>query len=219
MDVNSIAVFGSTGRSGRPFIEKAIEDYHIKTLVRDPGKLSLEHDHLEVIQGDVLDENDVKRTIEGTEAVISLIGPNSKQSPFDLLSRATQYYINAMQQHGVKRLISLTGGGVRDEQNDEPGFMDKMIVFIMKNLAGSGTKNALMDGRRHAEIIRKTNLDWTIVRGPMLTEDPPTGQYHVGYVGKVPGFKLSRGNLALFILDILKNDSHIKEMPFVVDRK
>jgi hypothetical protein len=114
-------------------------------------------------------------------------------------------------------LISLTGGGVRDTVHDKPGFVDKAIVFIMKNVAGSGARNALTDGISHADLIRQTDLDWTIARGPMLTDDPAKGGYQVGYVGTVPGIKLTRADLADFMLKEFEQGQHICDMPFITN--
>ena len=218
MKINTIAVFGASGRTGIPFIKKAVEVYKIRALVRSPAKLSFSHPNLEIIKGDVLNASDITHTIEGTQAVVSLLG-HTKGSPPNLQTEATRHIIAAMKAEGIQRLVLLTGAGVRDEEHDDPKFMDKAIVFIMKHLAGKGTKNALMDGIRHAEIVRETDLDWTIVRGPMLTEDAPTGKINVGYVGKVPGIKLTRADLASFILDVLQKDKHIKDMPFLANKK
>ena len=215
--MNKIAVFGASGKTGVPFIKQAVEIYRVKALVRNPEKLPFVHKNLEIIKGDILNPSDVDRTIEGTQAVVSLIG-HVKGSPENLQTKATEHILASMKKQGIKRLISLTGGGVRDEAHDSPGFMDHLIVFVMKNLAGKGSRNALVDGVRHAELIRQSNLDWTIVRGPMLTELAPTGRYEVGYVGKVSGFKLTRADLASFILDILKKNSHIKDMPFLANK-
>jgi hypothetical protein len=48
--------------------------------------------------------------------------------------------------------------------------------------------------------VRASKLDWTIVRVPMLTDAPGTGKIRVGYVGKGTGPRLSRSNLAQFML-------------------
>ena len=148
--------------------------------------------------------------------VISVLG-QGKGSPADLQTRSTQLIIDAMKKHGLRRLVSLTGGGVRDATRDKPGFMDNVIVFIMRNVAGSGARNALFDGISHADIIRQTDLDWTIARGPMLTDDPAKGNYRVSYVGTVPGIKLSRADLAEFMLTEFEQGKHIRDMPFVTN--
>jgi putative NADH-flavin reductase len=218
MELNKIAVLGGSGRTGKLFIKQALSKYKIKALVRSTAKLKMNDDNLEVIEGDALNAQDIEILVKGTQAVVSLIG-HTDDSPEDLQFVATEHCIQAMKKHGINRFISLTGGGVRDEVKDEPKFMDKVIVFVMKYLGGKGTKYALLDGIRHAELIQSTDLDWTIVRGPMLTDDEPKGSYEVGYVGKISGFKLTREDLAAFILDTLENDKYVHDMPFLANKK
>ncbi|NBC83786.1 MAG: NAD(P)H-binding protein [Bacteroidetes bacterium] len=213
----TIALFGASGRTGKIFLERALEnDMNIKALVRNPAKIENTHTNLSIIEGDVLNEAKVNDTILGCDVVVSLLG-HVKGSPEDLQSKATDYIVKSMQIHGIKRLISLTGGGVRDQEHDKPKFMDNLVVFIMKNIAGKGAKNALLDGIRHADIIRQTNLDWTIVRAPVLTDKPAIGHREVGYVGTVNGIKLTRADLAQFMLDDCLHGKYIKEMPFITN--
>jgi len=39
-----------------------------RALVRDPGKLSIEHPHLTVVRGDVLDYSAVEKAVRGHDA-------------------------------------------------------------------------------------------------------------------------------------------------------
>jgi putative NADH-flavin reductase len=213
----TIALFGGTGRTGIPFIQQALEAGHtIQALLRNPQKLTISHPRLKIIKGDALNPADVDKTIAGTDGAVSLLGQD-KNSPSDFQTRATKLIIDSLKKHNLRRFVSLTGGGVRDTANDKPGFMDNLIVFIMKNIAGAGARNALMDGISHADVIRQSNLDWTIVRGPMLTEDPAKGSYQVGYVGTVKGIKLTRADLATFILAEWKTNAWQGKMPFVTN--
>lgn len=218
MDVKTIAVFGATGKTGSVFTERAVKNYKVKALVRNPEKLKIKHPNLEVIQDDILNKNNVEKTIKDCQVVVTLIG-QVKDSPEDLQTKSIQTIIKAMEKEGVKRLISLTGGGVLNKGEDRPKFIDRLIVFIMKNLAGKGSRNALLDAIQHAEIIKKSNLDWTIVRGPVLTENEPTGKYEVGYVGRIPGITLTRADLSDFILKIISTNDHIRDMPFLAYKK
>ena len=130
--MKTIVLFGATGNTGRIFLKKALDKgYQVKALVRTPSKLDIAHPSLTVVKGDILDQEAVNHIIAGSDAVVNLAG-HVKGSPDNLQTQATEYIISAMKSHGVKRLISLTGGGVRDPKNDDPKFMDKMIVFIMK---------------------------------------------------------------------------------------
>lgn len=213
----TIAIFGATGRTGLPLVQKALDAGHaVRALVRNPQKMPVKHPKLILIQGSSLDAAKVDETITGSDGVISALG-QGKDSPADLQTRSTQLIISAMKQRGLRRLVSLTGAGVRDAAHDKPGFVDKAIVFIMKNVAGSGARNALSDGISHADLIRAADLDWTIVRGPMLTDDPAKGSYRVGYVGTVPGIKLTRADLADFMLKAFEQGQHMREMPFVTN--
>lgn len=215
--MSTIAIFGATGRTGRPLVKKALDAGHsVRALVRNPQKLTLQHPNLTVIPGSSLDAAKVDETVNGSDGVISMLGPD-KNSPPDLMTRSTQYIIDAMNRYGLNRLVSLTGAGVRDAQNDKPGFVDNAIVFVMKNLAGAGARNALYDGINHADLIRRTNLNWTIVRGPRLNDDPAKGSYQVGYVGTVPGINLTRADLADFILKEFEQGTYIRQMPLVTN--
>ena len=212
-----ISVFGGTGRTGLPFIKQALAKGHsVKALVRTASKMPINHKNLHLIIGDALDASKVSQTITGSNGVVSCLGQDKSSQP-DFQTKATRLIVEAMKNHGVKRLISLTGGGVRDMAHDKPGFMDNLIVFVMKNVAGKGARHALMDGISHAEVVANSSLDWTIVRGPMLTEDPAKGIYQVGSVGTVKGIKLTRQDLAAFMLDEFVNRKYVGQMPFVTN--
>ena len=215
--MKTIALFGGSGRTGLPFLKHGLTDFRIKALIRNPGKIGFSHENLELVEGDITNAQDIRKTIEGCEIVVSLIG-YIKSSEAGFHTEAIREIIKTMEENNIRRIISLTGGGVRADE-DKPKVPDKLIVFIMKNLAGKMTRNALLDGINHAKLLSESSLDWTIVRGPMLTEDPAKGKIEVGNIGTVPGFKLTREDLALFILDIIKNDSYIKQMPFLSNGK
>jgi putative NADH-flavin reductase len=218
MKTKTIALFGGTGRTGEPFIKHALKSYRIKALVRDASKISFTDPDLEVIQGDILNPADVEKTIAGTQMVVNLIG-HVKGSPANLQTQATLYILDTMKKHQIKRIVSLTGGGVRDMRVDKPGLMDKFIVFAMKNLAGKDARLTLQDGIEHAEALKISGTDWTIVRGPMLTQEPAKEKIEVGNVGMVNGFKLTREDLAIFIVNELENNQYIHKMPFLTNGK
>jgi putative NADH-flavin reductase len=218
MAIQTIALFGGSGRTGIPFIKKSLNDYTIKALVRNPDKLEIRHKNLQIIPGNVMNPEDIEACIAGADVVVSLIG-HDKNSPVDFQTSATDSMLRTMKKLGVSRIISLTGGGVRDEVNDQPGFIDKFVVFAMKNLAGKGTRNALQDGISHARLIRSSDSDWTIVRVPMLTEEPANGRLELGAVGKVKGFKVTREDVAEFLFREIAEKKYIHQMPFITNGK
>ncbi len=161
------------------------------------------------MQGDATDPVAVERVVQGTDAVLLTLG-HTKTSPKDVQAVATRHIVAAMRKHNVKRLVSLTGAGVRDSK-DAPKLVDKVFGFLLKRLS----PDVLADGEQHAAIIRSSDLDWVIVRGPRLTQGPRTGKYRVGYVGKDSGISISRADLAEFMLKQATDTSYLRSMPMV----
>ncbi len=206
-----VAVFGATGRTGRHLVEGALRDGHeVVALVRDPGKLDVAgRGKLRVVEGDVLIPFRVEEAVAGTDAVLSALG-HTKTSPKDVQTRGTRNIVAAMKKHGVRRLLSLTGAGVR-EAGDRPKPVDRVFSGLLKLLQG----DVLADAELHAEVVRGSGLDWTIVRAPRLTGGAATGKYRVGLVGQNSGTKISRADVAGFMLRGVTDDSYIGRAPMV----
>ncbi len=208
--MKTIALFGGTGQTGKEFLSQALtKDYRIKALVRTPTNVSEDSPNLEIIVGDVLNPEDVQRTVAGADLVVSLFG-HVKGSPEWLQTRGTENILAAMREHQVPRIISLSGGGLPYEK-DQPKFPDKAIRFIMKIAA----PKVLNDAIRHAEVLRNSDVAWTIVRGPRLTNEPKKGDYRIGWVGVNAGTKIGRVDLANFVLRLVENKEYDGQMPFV----
>src|SRR6266508_3012577 len=210
--MNKIAVFGASGRTGKSFTELALKDgYEVKALVRDPSRLGFQHPNLQVIQGDIYNPSKVEETINETEAVIDLIGPG-KGSSSELQRTATRNILQAMQQNNVKRLITLASlpFGIVDP-NDKLTFMNRFMMILAKNLMGAMVE----DARGHIDLIKQSEVDWTVVRAPGLNEQPPQGKYRVGYLDANTGKSIAHGDIAVFMLDELKSPKYIRQMPLI----
>lgn len=211
MKMKKIALFGATGKTGNHFLKLALEaGYEVKVLVRNPDKLKDKNDKLSVIKGDVLNQEDVETTVKDCDLVVSLFG-HVKDSPAYLQTNGTQNIVKSMRANKLKKLVSLSGGGLPFPEKDEPKFIDKTIRFIMK----VAFSKMLNDAIEHHKVLEKSNLDWVIVRGPRLTDDEKLGKYKIGWVGVNAGTKIARADLADFILKQLENNQFIKQMPFV----
>lgn len=205
-----IALFGGSGLTGQQFLNLALaQGYPVRALARDPAKITQYSPTLEVLPGDVLDPAAVARTVQGADVVVSLFG-QVKNSPKDVQTRGTQHIVAAMQQHGVRRIISLSGGGLPYPE-DQPKFADKLIRGIMRLVV----PHVLADAQGHADVLRASGLDWEIVRGPRLTNDPARGQYRVGWVGVNASTSIGRADLADFILKQVESEEFVGKMPFV----
>lgn len=205
-----LAIFGASGRTGRPLVEQALAAGHAVTaLVRTPSSFPINHGRLNVVQGSVEDATKVDEAVAGADAVLSVLG-HTKSSNKDVLTVGTRNIVNAMQKHGVRRLISLTGAGVRNP-HDQPKLVDKLFGFALARLQ----PDLLRDSENHVKVIQGSDLDWTVVRGPRLTEGPRTGKYRVGYVGKDSGTQASRADIADFMLKQVTDTTYLKKLPVV----
>lgn len=207
----TIALFGGTGQTGSIFLKKALnKGYKVKALVRDTGKVNIQDENLQIIQGDILKQTDVDKAVQGTDMVISLFG-HVKGSPEWLQTNGTKNIIASMKQNGISKIISLSGGGLPFPEKDEPKFPDKMIRFIMK----VAVPKVLNDAIEHHKVLKGSGVDWIIVRGPRLTNDKPNNSYRVGWVGVNSSTKIPRADLANFIITQIESDEFIRQMPFV----
>ncbi|MDX1417915.1 MAG: SDR family oxidoreductase [Candidatus Promineifilaceae bacterium] len=205
-----LTIFGATGRTGQPLLEQALQANHeVTVLVRKPEKLTSASDQLKIIQGDIADANKVGEAVAGCEGVISVLGPTSNEPVF-AVSQGIKNIINTMDEHGVKRLIISAGAGVEDP-NDEPKLINKLISFALRTFNG----NVYEDMVRTVDAVRNSDLDWTIVRVPMLTDDPAKGNVKVAYVGKGMGSRITRADMAAFMLEQLDDEAYLHKAPAI----
>lgn len=153
-----ITIFGATGRSGVPLMRRALEAGHtVRAAVRTPEKLGELRERVTVLPGEVLASAEVARSVDGSDAVVSLIG-HGKESPPDMLARAAENLVNGMKSSGVDRIIVLTGAGVRFPE-DKPRLIDRFIRFLLKTLQ----PQLLRDSENYVKRVRESGLRWTIV--------------------------------------------------------
>ncbi|MFZ5828410.1 MAG: NAD(P)-dependent oxidoreductase [Bacillota bacterium] len=207
-----IAIFGGTGPTGQHLVEQALEQGHeVRVLVRNPEKLKIRHERLELVQGDARDAATVDRLIQSTDGVLSALGHvrGGTNDP-QLLSTAAGLVIAAMKKHGVRRLIWLTGAGVPDP-NDRPNLMNRLVKALLLMLA----RPLFEDSERAVSAIRASDLDWTLARAPRLTDAPAKGTIRVGYAGVGTGMTMSRADVATFMLRQLQRSEWLHKAPMI----
>lgn len=209
-----VTVFGATGKTGKLVVARLLAAGHdVVALARTPSKLDFPSaagaQKLTIVQGDVLDAAAVERAVTGADAVISVLGPPSNAAEF-VVTRGMQNILAAMQKQNIRRLVMSTGAGVGDT-GDEPKWMDKLIVALLKLVS----KNVLEDMVRAVALVRASDRDWTIVRVPMLTDEPPRASVRAGAVGKDIGTRLGRADLAAFLASQLESKTFLRRAPAI----
>lgn len=210
-----IAVLGGTGRTGVPLVRGALDrGHHVRVLARDPEKarqhLPVEHQHLDLVEGDALDPDALERTLVGADAVVDVTGP-VKRGPKDLRSRVVAQLLPAMRRQDVGRLILLTGAGVRVGA-DRPKLADRAIRGAMRLLQSE----VLEDGQAAVAEVTGSGLEWTVVRAPRLTDGEARDRLRTAaHVGGDTGTTLGRDDLATFLLDELEQRAWSGRAPVV----
>lgn len=203
-----IIIFGANGRTGEKLLHQALDRGHdVCAFVRRMPEIP--HKEVEYFVGDVLNPRTIQPAVEGADAVVSAIGHVSGSDP-RVQTKGITNIIAAMKQAGVKRLISMTGAGVSDPDDVFQGsgvILTKMLELVQPD--------RISDGRAHAEVIRASSTDWTIIRCPKLTDGPKTANYQTGYIKAGLFDTISRADVADFILRCLEEREYIHSAPII----
>lgn len=205
-----LLIFGATGRTGKPLVEQALAAGHeVTAYVRNASKLNVNHPKLETVEGNLNETKKIAEAMRGQDAVLVALG-QVKGGSKTVMEEAAEVITNVMQKVGVRRLITLTGAGVA-QPGDEPKAFNKFMSFMLNTFA----KDVLKDSTKHAEIVRSSGLEWTIVRVPMLTDGERKGTYRVGKVGVDDGPRISRADVADFMLKQVSAKSYLGKSPVI----
>jgi putative NADH-flavin reductase len=206
-----LSIFGATGKVGSLLVDQALEAGHsVTAVVRDPARLTLPRRGTpRVITADVMDAEEIADAVTGADAVLSALGPPGR-APTSILSDSTPSIITAMDKVGATRLITISGSMV-DDTGDGP-----LLRYIGKPMTRRILRNACADMRRAEDAIHASDLDWTIVRPPRLSDNPATGKWRIAIDRNLPyGFTIPRGDLAACILSLINDLDSIHKHVFV----
>ena len=165
-----IVIFGATGTIGRLAVTRMIEDgHHVTAFARDPEKLPLRHENLELFPGDATDRAAVFAAVEGQDVAVITIGAGMSRKG-TVRSDATMNVIQAMQAHRVRRLICQSTLGAHESWSNL-NFFWKRIMF------GALLAPVFRDHELQESLVRASGLDWTIVRPSAFTDAPVGGAF------------------------------------------
>ena len=191
-----IAVFGSTGGTGREVVKQALEQgYEVTAFVRSTPDFA-QHERLRIVKGDVVTGQGVEVAVAGQDAVVIVLGA-SRTTKQPVVSEGTRTIVTAMQKLGVKRLVCQAA-----MQGDYRGIgRPSVISLAVGQIMNWMLKDTFADKRRQEEIVRASSLDWTIVQPPKLTNGPKTGVYQAAEKVMLPMMpSISRADVADFIV-------------------
>jgi putative NADH-flavin reductase len=185
-----LVVLGATGGTGLEIVRRAVDQGHsVTAFVRSAERLKPFLDRITVRQGDLLNGNELAEAIRDHEAVLSGFGPRLpiSKTDEDLLHRFALTLTRAMQHAGVRRVVVESTAFLFKDSVMPPSYLFGRLFF----------SGVVVDASAMEQVLRKSELDWTIVRPPKLTDNPYTGRYRVRE-GHLPhfGFSISRADVA-----------------------
>jgi putative NADH-flavin reductase len=164
--VATVLIIGASRGIGLETVKAGLEAGHsVRALARSARRIPIDHPKLEKMAGDALETATVKRALSGVDVVIQSIGvsagPEVILKPTRFFSKATRVLVTAMEETQVERLICVTGFGAGDSRG-HGGFLYNATFHLLLG-------RVYDDKDVQERIVRRTKLDWVIVRPVILT--------------------------------------------------
>jgi putative NADH-flavin reductase len=113
-----------------------------------------------------------------------------------------------MKRHDVSRVVMLSALGAGNSRAQAPAALRLAFRTLLRQVG--------KDKAKAEELLRRSDLDWTLVYPPSLVGGPRTGAYRHGGDLELRGMpKITRADVAEFMLT-LATDSSYSRMPVVV---
>lgn len=198
-----LLVIGASQGVGALTVTAALERGHAVTaFARSPHKLTLEHPSLTRSVGDFHDAASVDAAVPGHDAVIITASASSLKGFKDdptFFSRGTGLVIDAMQRHGVRRLVVLSALGTGDSRVLFNFLLRKLVLDLV-------LARPYQDHERQEQLVHGCGLDWVIARPSKLTNGPARKRSKkTTTIEPVPS-SISRADVADFLVEACASD-------------
>ncbi|HEV7742723.1 MAG TPA: SDR family oxidoreductase [Pseudolysinimonas sp.] len=205
----NIVVFGANGPTGRLLTQRALDAGHrVTALTRRPDGFPLSHPSLTVVGGDVLEAADVDAVVAGQDVALSALGVPYGRTPVSVYSDGARNILNSMQKHAVRRFAAVTSSATEPNPRPQGGFFfEKVLQPFVIGVLG---RTVYADMRRMEQLVRSSDVDWTIVRPSGLFNGEVVSDYRTGE-GHVDGTFTSRADLADLLLRQATDDTWVRK--------
>jgi uncharacterized protein YbjT (DUF2867 family) len=201
-----ILVFGATGGTGRAVVSRALREGHTVTaFVRQASKLE-PASGLEIVEGDAMHAEDVKRAICGDpDAIVVTLGnPQGslarlmgarRTTAADVCKTGTRNIIAALPPDSTVPVVVVSAFGVGQTRDRLP-FAYRLFYALL-------LREQIADKERQEALLKETALDYVIVQPVALTDKPGAGTWTASPEGTIGRGEVSREDLAAYIMQIL----------------
>ena len=201
-----LLIAGASGRTGRLLLERALAHGHdVTALIRDTSSRPEPGRRLTVVVGDVLVPETLEPAVRGQDAVVSMIAPRPRTNG-RVYVEGTRNLANAAVRAGVHRFVVVSAEGA----GADTGTLTLAYRLVMRIpvVARLYPDIAVMED----ELRARCDLDWTVVRPPILTNGRGGGAVRQTMGPVVAGgLRLSRADLADYLLGLVESGDHVRE--------
>ena len=198
----NILILGATGRVGSQIVTYALHDrHHVTVLVRTPEKIQINNENLSIIQGNVLNKDDIVRAMHGIDVVISALNTDGTTT----LSESMPLIIEAMENEGIKRIITIGTAGILQSRTTPNSLRYQSSESKRKSTRAAKEHHKVYD------ILKQSTLEWTIVCPTYLPDGERVGEYRVerNFLPE-DGVKISVSDTAEFTYKQIESNDYIK---------
>lgn len=204
-----VLVFGSTGGTGRAIVSRALAAGHeVTAFARDPARID-PAPGLSVAAGDATRPEDVARAAPGHDAIVISLG--ERPGPFDwapgrrraaprVCEIGARNILAALPAEAPPRIVVVSAYGVGATRETAPWPIRLYLRLFLKEL--------MADKERQEALLKAADLDVLIVQPVALTDGPATGDWLASREGEIRRQRVSRGDLAQFIVAELGEGRH-----------
>lgn len=206
--MKNIVILGAAGRTGQILVDRALRaGYKVTAFVRKGEKLKAA-DNLVVIEGDARQANDLEFAFGGQDVVISTLGSNKLKD--DLITESTNALIKAAHASKVQRVIMMSSFLASGQLKMNP------VSWLLAKLSSA----VIGDKQSGEELLRASDLDWTIVYCTRLLDSPATGKVRlVAKDEKVTTANgISRADVAEFLVSEVAGPGHLRDSVLITER-
>jgi putative NADH-flavin reductase len=205
---HQVTVFGASGKVGRLVVAELLArgDTVVAFVHREHSFPA--HAGLTIVRGDIYNPEDVRVALQGSDIVISALG-SWGTSKKDVLTVGMRHVIAGMQQHDSSRIISLTGADAR-APGDHLSLVHRLTHLALGIVAGK----VLRDGEQHIALLAASNLNWTVIRSPIMTSSR-SKRYALGTKRPLPWAMISRRAVALALVNQVAGEAWSRQAPYI----
>lgn len=216
-----LTIFGATGGIGGHLLAQAVAAGHqVTAVVRDPARLGAAAGAVRVIVADMTapDAGVLEDAVTGADAVLSALGARSQRHT-GVAEIGTRAIVRAMHAAGARRLLVVSAapvGTVPSPARPHPPKHDPGDGFLMRHVAAPLGKLALRrqfaDLVRMEDVLRASDLEWTIFRPPRLTDRRLRPRYRTALGRNLRGgVAIARADVAAAMLAALGQPATVGE--------